>query len=344
LNSSGANGRQAADYAELYGLHVLPVRVRRDRKEPLTRLAPKGWHNATTDLDVITGWWAEEPDANIGIACRPSGLLVIEVDHDERYQGLDELHELEREHGSLPNDAWRSLTGGGGLHVFVRNPERRTASSIAPGVQLRDRAYVVAPRSLHKSGRRYEWEIGPDETAIAELPETWLPLILRRRGDRTQLDGPIPEGRRNNTLVRIAGAMRRAGLGEQEIAAALTITNATRCQPPLDDRSLNKIVRWIAKQNTAPKWALDAAGYVADLAAGGLPLTAVQRHVLITLCHRANEGGHVIGGNWIQRETGYGSNNTTHRALKALAGHGLIEISRQHRRTNQITLRLPELE
>ena len=40
-----------------------------------------GWEQlATTSPQRITRWWTATPQANIGIACGPSGLLVIDLD------------------------------------------------------------------------------------------------------------------------------------------------------------------------------------------------------------------------------------------------------------------------
>lgn len=48
-------------------------------------------------------------------------------------------------------------------------------------------------------------------------------------------DTTIPESGRNNTLTSMAGAMRRKGMTEVAIAAALQAENQTRCSPPLDE-------------------------------------------------------------------------------------------------------------
>ncbi len=41
-----------------------------------------GFREATTDTEQIRTWWDRWPDANIGIAPAPSGLVVIDVDDD----------------------------------------------------------------------------------------------------------------------------------------------------------------------------------------------------------------------------------------------------------------------
>jgi hypothetical protein len=178
----------AIDYADR-GLAVLPLAPR--AKRPLTA---HGKDDATSDPRVVREWWARWPNANIGIACRASGLVVIDV--DPRNGGDDALHDLEVRLGALP-DTWRSITGGGGLHVVFENPCTELRGEIAPGVEIKDLGYVVAPPSVHPSGRAYEWEIAPDDAPLADLPEAWLrecvlaPVArdpFRRRDGREQAD------------------------------------------------------------------------------------------------------------------------------------------------------------
>ena len=49
--------------------------------------------------------------------------------------------------------------------------------------------------------------------------------------------GRIVEGQRNATLAGLAGAMRRRGVSDEAIAAALMVENRRRCDPPLSDET-----------------------------------------------------------------------------------------------------------
>lgn len=53
----------------------------------------------------------------------------------------------------------------------------------------------------------------------------------------------IPESNRNNTLTSMAGAMRRRGMSEASIEAALQKENLTRCKPPLTEDEVAGIAR-----------------------------------------------------------------------------------------------------
>ena len=105
-------------------------------------------------------------------------------------------------------------------------------------------AQSVLPPSKHRSGCLYKWIIPPDEAELAPIPAALLDLISKQP-PRTQpeLDenAVIPEGNRNATLTRMGGAMRAAGLGPDEIEAALLIANRNRCSTPLSDDEVRRI-------------------------------------------------------------------------------------------------------
>jgi putative DNA primase/helicase len=188
----------------------------------------KDWPNvATTDEATIQDWWTRWPDANIGIATgAKSGVVVLDVDPDEG--GALALEDLLAEHGSLPETV-ESLTGGGGRHLLFQHPGvemRNSASKLGAGLDIRgDGGYVIAPPSLHESGRRYEWEVSshPTDVPLAPMPAWLLELVTASQrahaasNGHDDVGGAIPEGRRNDTLASLAGSMRRRGMTEDEI-------------------------------------------------------------------------------------------------------------------------------
>ena len=142
-------------------------------KHPRTK---RGHLEATTDEDVIRGWWDAWPDANIGMATgSASGIDVLDV--DPRHNGDNTLAELETEHGRLP-DTIEQLTGGGGRHiVFAHQAGLRCKAPLAPGLDVRgDGGYVVLTPSNHVSGRDYEWE--PSKCPGEAEPADWPPWLL----------------------------------------------------------------------------------------------------------------------------------------------------------------------
>jgi putative DNA primase/helicase len=227
-------------YAER-GWPVFPLRG----KVPYTA---NGLKDATTELARVDQWWHQTwPGANVGIRTG-AGLLVLDVDPPD---GDDSLHELEREHGELPRTV-QVVTGSGGAHYWFKcgEPIRNSAGRLGSGLDIRCEAgYVVAPPSRHESGRRYEWENGPDETPLAAAPGWMLERLRedkRRNGGAAKNGAPdngstIPPGQRNAALTRMGGAMRRQGATEDEVLSALQVTNVKRCEQPLEDAEVERI-------------------------------------------------------------------------------------------------------
>lgn len=190
-----------------------------------------GHSKATTDPDQICSWWDRWPDANVGIATGAvSGLLVLDVD---THRGGDEsLKVLLNGH---PTNTPTAQTGGGGRHLYFAYPGRKTRNAVGfrPGLDIRgDAGIVVAPPSLHHSGRRYTWTSDPDLVALASAP-LWLMESLTQTVPAVRVPVSIPadfesvlcgacdrvrqatDGTRNDTLNREAFSLgRRFGPGK----------------------------------------------------------------------------------------------------------------------------------
>ncbi len=221
-------------------------------KHPRT---PNGLKDASCDSSLIARWW-NSGDSNIGIVTGPeSGLLILDVDY--RHDGHTSLEELEAQNGPLP-DTIEALTGGGGRHIYFNYPGHfritNSAGKLGPGLDIRgEGGYVVAPPSLHISGRRYCWEAmhHPDDVTLAD-PPTWLIELvtqptLRTHGDNERFTAwqhlldVIPEGTRNNSLTSVAGWLRLYH-PKNVVEAMLQVINLARCQPLLEEQEVSRIV------------------------------------------------------------------------------------------------------
>jgi hypothetical protein len=220
-------------------------------KHPRTQ---NGLGAATTDQGRIRTWWAQWPDANIGILTgSTSGLLVLDVDNKAGRCGRENLAALAGAHGGLP--ATLTASTGSGEHFFFKHPGeavKNSAGTLAEGVDVRgERGYVVAAPSLHASGKRYAFASG--EQTLAEVPP-WLLAKLRPKGERIQTmpkaeinpfdAAPTShEGERNDTLYKLGCALRgRQGMERDVIAAILLEYNLNKCDPPLNDGEVLLIV------------------------------------------------------------------------------------------------------
>jgi hypothetical protein len=103
-------------------------------KHPHARLVRNGLKDATTDELIINHWWSCFDYANVGLA---TGKVVV-LDVDNRHDGDATLAKLETEQGSLPA-TWRSVTGGGGEHIFFTTSTSipNSVGTIGEGLDIR---------------------------------------------------------------------------------------------------------------------------------------------------------------------------------------------------------------
>jgi hypothetical protein len=225
----------ATDYRER-GLSPIPLRMR--SKEPKL---PKG-HPFLGRLATEEEFTKFDFRHNIGLV---TGMVseIIVLDDDDGGETL-------RKNGwHVP--ATPTVKTKRGHQYYLRCPETGFPTFDVTGkLEVRaDGAYAVAPPSIHPSGERYEWVISPDEADFADPPE-WLIEQARLRGRRMRAEDigeMISNGSRNKTLFSIAGTLRRRGLDEESIYAALLGINETKCETPLDADEVWKIARSIAR-------------------------------------------------------------------------------------------------
>jgi predicted P-loop ATPase len=189
LNSTMLDAALA--YAKV-GWFVFPLHSVRDRKCSCGRAEcgnqgkhPRtmhGFKDATTDPAKIAEWWGQWPDANIGIACGDSKLVVVDI--DPRNNGDEGLVELERQFGQLPKTR-TSLTGGGGWHIIYHVPMGTAPPRCwipawpVMGIEIKaDGGYIVAPPSTHMLGT-YRWDVGQPDWPD-DAPE-WLCTVQQRK-------------------------------------------------------------------------------------------------------------------------------------------------------------------
>ncbi len=234
------------------GMCVFPCMPR--EKTPAT---PHGCKDATTDLDIIREWCQHEPNYNIGIATGSiSKAFVIDID------GIDaegELRKLEAVHGELPASV--EVITARGRHVYFQMPDqtvRNSASKVASGIDVRgDGGYVLAPPSLHPTGRAYCWSVdcadriaaAPDWllTKVAEpKPKGSRPAPAPPAEWRALLGNGVGEGQRDTTITRLCGYLLRHRLDPYVALALLRSWNACSCMPPLPDADIERIVNSVA--------------------------------------------------------------------------------------------------
>lgn len=243
----------ALRYAAM-GWAVLPLQPR--AKIPLGALVPNGLLDASKDPAVITRWWIQYPDANIGIATgSASGFCALDV--DPRHGGEDALFALSKKIG-LSVDTITNLTGGGGFQYLYRTNDstvRNSAGKLGPGLDIRgEGGYIVVPDSIHPSGNAYEWEGSSDPFEDGHLwaDSTLLERCIAMLGPQSKPansgdGGKFAEGKRNAHLISEAGKARHAGLSAAAILGALQAENKSHCAPHLGDEEVRKIAESVLR-------------------------------------------------------------------------------------------------
>jgi hypothetical protein len=161
---------------------------------------------ATCDLSKVVQWWQYSPNANIGVACKQSQLLVVDCDmpkqayqlkgtsweylHDKLgplVDGADVLREMCSRFGDQYDRferTYRVCTASMGLHLYFRWPEGVQASQASPVPGLVDvrcnggqqGGYVLAAGSETVKGLY----VAENDLSIADAPD-WLVELCREQ-------------------------------------------------------------------------------------------------------------------------------------------------------------------
>lgn len=224
-------------------------------RDPRCKNGHTGWEpRATTDAERIRRGWERTP-YNVGVACGPSRLVVVDLDMPKPDKPLPDEWKLPGIADGKDVFAqvveWSGMdwpwtftvrTPSDGWHLYYRAPEgshfTNSTSKLAPLVDTRaNGGYVVGAGSVTPAG---EYTVLYDEP-IAELPR-WIARLLTppepesKRADlRGQTDGPgrlqalvrtvetAQPGTRNNVLFWAACTLAEfdpAELGQLADAAA----------------------------------------------------------------------------------------------------------------------------
>ena len=181
---------QHALKAQARGLYIFPVAPGGKTPHPAAGYRDQagnfhGWgETATNDINQIIHFWTKvDPRANIGVACKPSCLLVVDLDrakadwnlrgtewaylHDAygpRVNGEDLWDEMRfkvKAFGDWDQGTYQVRTGSGGLHLYYQWPEhlgqQSQASPVKGVVDVRGNGgqwggYVLAEGSVTDSG------------------------------------------------------------------------------------------------------------------------------------------------------------------------------------------------
>ncbi|MFD4541351.1 bifunctional DNA primase/polymerase [Streptomyces bauhiniae] len=247
---SGHLLRAALDAAKC-GWHVFPLRpggkppaLHGEKSCPRTGECARGhvkWEQrATTNPDRIRTAWSRAP-FNVGIACGPSGLLVVDLDvpkdksSSDAPCGATTFRALCERAGHAVPDTYRVRTASGGEHLYFTAPAgvrlTNTAGTVAASVDTRAwGGYVVAAGSTTPAGI-YKPLNAPGP---APLP-AWLLSILQ----------PVPAS--SGTPLRLPAVDgSRAALAALERECAMVAAAPEGARNMMLNRSAFKVGRFVA--------------------------------------------------------------------------------------------------
>lgn len=244
-------------------------------------MPPSGLKEASTEERRVNFWMGSHSNANIGVRTgADSGFFVLDIDVKDG--GPESLALLEKQHGQLPKTV-QAKTGGGGSHYYFKHPggKVKTCTKIRDGIDVRgDGGFVVAPPSIHQSGRNYEWEpdYSPDDLEIAESPQWVLDVVNGKETSASpKLQQPnqppadsglkqdrrlqgyikkcpgVTEGERNQTGFRNACRLREIAEEEHQEISCDQLLDLLRSwndrnSPPMEESELAKIANSVMKR------------------------------------------------------------------------------------------------
>jgi len=234
---------RAALEAQQRGHWIFPVAA--GAKTP-HHLAGSWGETATNDVNRIVHFWTGiDPTANIGVACKPSELLVVDLDqakkdwhltgtewaylhtvYGPRVSGEDLLDEMRYKAGETENESLETYTvrtRSGGLHLYYRWPAHwpriSQASPVKGLVDVRGNGgqwggYVLGAGSVVEGGKY----VVQGDLAVS-LPPEWIRVLVAEKPQQPKIRRP--QGLQQPGALSWSGlvdSVRNAGEGNRNNA------------------------------------------------------------------------------------------------------------------------------
>jgi hypothetical protein len=230
-------------------------------KEPLTT---HGWQDASRDERQILHWWDRWPDANVAVACGPSGIVALDIDSKHGADPREVLPALG--FGDYPTvltgeapepDAAHpeSLADVRGAHALFRSA-LATAKTTVKGVELRGvGGYIIVPPSVHPSGVVYEGSLPPVDRLPGE-PETLAGILVANGGAHTvpvpgDDEAVDPGGRHEALLAWTRSRLVARGIVGRPMLDAMIGHNGRVMRPPLPEDEVERLWRHLDRTRIA---------------------------------------------------------------------------------------------
>lgn len=231
-------------------------------KHPAT---PNGFKDAVSYQDAARHIRLYGNERNVGIACKPSCILVLDI--DPRHCGHLSFESL-RQLTHLPDlNTVEALTGNylvdgmyvRGRHLYFEVPADSTFLSKLPefpGIDFKHNGYVITPPSIHVTGVSYEWVEGrsPEDIPLQPLPAELASLLKTEAHTSYSSFGPISPEKLEALNAQTYAPTARTALSN--------LVDEIRATPKGDRnnqtfRSATKVASWAAAGSVPFSEALD---------------------------------------------------------------------------------------
>ncbi len=207
-------------------------------KKPIVNSWKKYQSIRPTDYE-LRDWFLKQQPTGVALICgKLSGICVVDLDsYKENFKDVP------------INTPIKVRTGGGGLHGYFKYSDNISKNSVNEELAIdvkTEGGYVLLPPTLHKSGKKYEWQLeGKLDELIKNLPE--LPEDIYKQvkknpgGESFKITEhvKVKKGSRNDSLYRTACSL----LSKYDTETAFQLVsdiNATYV-PPLSDSEVQQL-------------------------------------------------------------------------------------------------------
>lgn len=216
-------------------------------KRPIT----KWTDDASFDEGIISDWCADNARYNYGIVTGKDSCVVLDVDVKNNAGGMQSLMDIfhKEEIHSMPI----VLTPSGGIHIYFQSDTAiSNKQNFMPGLDFRgDGGYIVGPGSAI-DGIRYRPSQGFYDKELPSIPKKLIDAMnsasckasAKRKIKASMLNAEgIAIGGRNEKLFQVSRNLRNKGMTEAKALECLINLNDMSCNPPLDKKEVESIVR-----------------------------------------------------------------------------------------------------